>query len=199
MERVVLLGAPISINNENWRDVRKVILDLRILANKYVVFLSLLCLLFGYLRWWPEDSSTFTPQMIGHSGLLSVQGTYLPSFVNFVLQFHLKIQFFFSFLNFRSLLAQGLAGIQPVCIPGIEDVHLILSPFVYIFSVHVNLNDINIRFITIIFIVTYLIPLTLQVDVTDMVEGHSSYLWKTQQILERLELDNSYPVFRNTL
>jgi len=25
VERVVLLGAPISINNENWRDVRKVI------------------------------------------------------------------------------------------------------------------------------------------------------------------------------
>jgi|APAra0007618407_1042631.scaffolds.fasta_scaffold38380_1 hypothetical protein len=25
VERVVLLGAPISINSENWRDVRKVI------------------------------------------------------------------------------------------------------------------------------------------------------------------------------
>jgi len=39
----------------------------------------------------------------------------------------------------------------------------------------------------------------LQVDVTDMVEGHSSYLWKTQQILERLEIDTYYPVFRDTL
>lgn len=48
-----------------------------------------------------------------------------------------------TFLNFRSLLAQGLAGIQPVCIPGIEDVNLIFSPSVYIISVHVNLNDIN--------------------------------------------------------
>lgn len=105
--------------------------------------MSLLCLFIGYFRWWPEDSSTFTPQMIGPSGLLSVQGTSLPTFVNFVLQFHLQIQFLFSFLNFRSLLAQGLAGIQPVCIPGIEDVNLIFSPSVYIISVHVNLNDIN--------------------------------------------------------
>ncbi|KAF2572908.1 hypothetical protein F2Q70_00001036 [Brassica cretica] len=117
VERVVLLGAPISINNENWRDM---------VAGRFINVYA---------------TNDWT---LG--------------------------------VAFRaSLLAQGLAGIQPVCIPGIEDVHLILSPFVYIFPVHVNLNDINIRFITVIFIVTYLIPLTLQVDVTDMVEGHSSY------------------------
>ncbi|CDY53279.1 BnaC09g09640D [Brassica napus] len=103
VERVVLLGAPISINNENWRDVRKMV------------------------------AGRFINVYATNDWTLGVA--------------------------FRaSLLAQGLAGIQPVCIPGIEDV-----------------------------------------DVTDMVEGHSSYLWKTQQILERLELDNSYPVFRNTL
>ncbi|KAM6564691.1 hypothetical protein CsatB_024689 [Cannabis sativa] len=35
-----------------------------------------------------------------------------------------------------------------------------------------------------------------KVDVTDLIEGHSSYLWATQQILELLELDTYYPVFR---
>ncbi|ESQ50651.1 hypothetical protein EUTSA_v10022586mg [Eutrema salsugineum] len=103
VERVVLLGAPISIKNENWRDVRKTV------------------------------AGRFINVYATNDWTLGVA--------------------------FRaSLLSQGLAGIQPVCIPGIEDV-----------------------------------------DVSDMVEGHSSYLWKTQQILERLELDNSYPVFRNTL
>ncbi|CAA7022123.1 unnamed protein product [Microthlaspi erraticum] len=103
VERVVLLGAPISINNENWRDLRKIV------------------------------AGRFINVYATNDWTLGVA--------------------------FRaSLLSQGLAGIQPVCIPGIQDV-----------------------------------------DVTDMVEGHSSYLWKTQQILERLELDNSYPVFRNTL
>ncbi|XP_021605478.1 transmembrane and coiled-coil domain-containing protein 4 isoform X2 [Manihot esculenta] len=58
-------------------------------------------------------------------------------------------------LAFRaSLLTQGLAGIQPIAVPGIENV-----------------------------------------DVTDIIEGHSSYLWATQQILEQLELDAYYPVF----
>ncbi|KAJ8642226.1 hypothetical protein MRB53_018920 [Persea americana] len=53
-----------------------------------------------------------------------------------------------------SLLTQGLAGIQPIDVPGIENV-----------------------------------------DVTELLEGHSSYLWTTQQILEKLELDTYYPVF----
>jgi hypothetical protein len=41
-------------------------------------------------------------------------------------------------------------------------------------------------------------PLSLQVDVTQTIEGHSSYLWKTKQILEQLELDYFYPVFSRT-
>ncbi|KZV16767.1 transmembrane and coiled-coil domain-containing protein 4 [Dorcoceras hygrometricum] len=58
-------------------------------------------------------------------------------------------------IAFRAnLLTQGLAGIQPVDVPGIENV-----------------------------------------DVTEVIEGHSSYLWCTQQILEQLELDTYYPVF----
>ncbi|KAL0448439.1 UNVERIFIED_CONTAM: Transmembrane and coiled-coil domain-containing protein 4 [Sesamum latifolium] len=58
-------------------------------------------------------------------------------------------------IAFRAnLLTQGLAGIQPVNVPGIENV-----------------------------------------DVTEVIEGHSSYLWRTQQILEQLELDTYYPVF----
>ncbi|CAH8344487.1 unnamed protein product [Eruca vesicaria subsp. sativa] len=103
VERVVILGAPISINNENWRDVRKMV------------------------------AGRFINVYATNDWTLGVA--------------------------FRaSLLSQGLAGIQPICIPGIENV-----------------------------------------DVTDMVEGHSSYLWKTQQILERLEIDTYYPVFRDTL
>ena len=35
----------------------------------------------------------------------------------------------------------------------------------------------------------------LQVDVTELVDGHSSYLSAAQQILERLELNTYYPVF----
>lgn len=35
----------------------------------------------------------------------------------------------------------------------------------------------------------------MQIDVTNLIEGHSSYLWATQDILERLELDSYYPTF----
>eukprot|EP01018_Ginkgo_biloba_P021316 Gb_13022 [translate_table: standard] len=53
-----------------------------------------------------------------------------------------------------SLLTQGLAGIQPVDIPGIENV-----------------------------------------DVTAVVDGHSSYLSMASEILKEIELDSFYPVF----
>ncbi|KDP39981.1 hypothetical protein JCGZ_03512 [Jatropha curcas] len=43
------------------------------------------------------------------------------------------------------------------------------------------------------------VPGIENVDVTGIIEGHSSYLWATQQILEQLELDAYYPVFRNTV
>ncbi|KAM0055125.1 putative alpha/Beta hydrolase [Helianthus debilis subsp. tardiflorus] len=56
-----------------------------------------------------------------------------------------------------SLLSQGLAGIEPVDVPGIENV-----------------------------------------DVTEVIEGHSSYLWGTREILDRLDLDAYYPVFKVT-
>jgi hypothetical protein len=35
----------------------------------------------------------------------------------------------------------------------------------------------------------------LQVDVTELVDGHSSYLSAAQRILEHLELNTYYPVF----
>uniref|UniRef100_A0A0A9CMQ8 Uncharacterized protein n=1 Tax=Arundo donax TaxID=35708 RepID=A0A0A9CMQ8_ARUDO len=58
-------------------------------------------------------------------------------------------------VTFRaSLLTQGLAGIQTIDVPGVEDV-----------------------------------------DVTELVDGHSSYLSAAQQILEYLELNTYYPVF----
>ncbi|GLU19809.1 hypothetical protein SLE2022_360360 [Rubroshorea leprosula] len=103
VERVVLLGAPISIKDENWEAARKMV------AGRFI-----------------NAYST-------HDWMLGVA--------------------------FRaSLLTQGLAGIQPIDVPGIENV-----------------------------------------DVTHLVEGHSSYLWATQQILEQLELDAYYPVFRSTV
>ncbi|KAJ6732801.1 TRANSMEMBRANE/COILED-COIL PROTEIN (DUF726) [Salix koriyanagi] len=101
VERVVLLGAPISIRDQKWEAARKMV------AGRFVNAYS---------------TSDWT---LG--------------------------------VAFRaSLLTQGLAGIQPIDVPGIENV-----------------------------------------DVTDIVEGHSSYLWATQQILEQLELDAYYHVFRS--
>ncbi|XP_072989196.1 uncharacterized protein [Typha latifolia] len=99
IERVVLLGAPVSVKGEQWEAARKMV------AGRFVNLYST------------------------NDWILGV--------------------------TFRaSLLTQGLAGIQAVDVPGIENV-----------------------------------------DVTDLVEGHSSYLSATQQILEKLELDTYYPVF----
>ncbi|CAI9272306.1 unnamed protein product [Lactuca saligna] len=100
VERVVLLGAPVSIQGENWGAVRKVVSGR--LINAY----------------------STNDWMLG--------------------------------VAFRaSLLTQGLAGIQAVDVPGIENV-----------------------------------------DVTELIDGHSSYLWATQEILDRLELETYYPVFK---
>ncbi|XP_050367085.1 uncharacterized protein LOC126785435 [Argentina anserina] len=100
VERVVLLGAPVSIEDENWEDARKMV------AGRFV------------------NAFSTNDWTLG--------------------------------VAFRaSLLSQGLAGIQAVNVRGIENV-----------------------------------------DVTQFVEGHSSYLWKTKQILELLELESYYPVFR---
>ncbi|CAA7410915.1 unnamed protein product [Spirodela intermedia] len=99
IERVVLLGAPISLKSEPWESAR------RMVAGRFVNVYST------------------------NDWILGV--------------------------TFRaSLLTQGLAGIQPVDIAGVENV-----------------------------------------DVTDLIDGHSSYLWTVRQILEQLELDTYYPVF----
>ncbi|GMY12172.1 transmembrane and coiled-coil domain-containing protein 4-like isoform X1 [Fagus crenata] len=103
VERVVLLGAPISIKDENWEAARKMV------AGRFV------------------NAYSKNDWMLG--------------------------------VAFRaSLLTQGLAGIQPINIPGIENV-----------------------------------------EVTDLIEGHSSYLWATQLVLDQLELDTYYPVSRITV
>lgn len=100
VERVVLLGAPISIKDENWEVARKMV------AGRFV------------------NAYSTNDWTLG--------------------------------ITFRaSLLSQGLAGIQPVDIPGIENV-----------------------------------------DVTRVIEGHSSYLWMTPKILEQLELDNYFAVYK---
>ncbi|KAF6145422.1 hypothetical protein GIB67_029191 [Kingdonia uniflora] len=121
VERVVLLGAPISIKDESWETARKMV------AGRFVNVYS---------------TSDWT---LG--------------------------------VAFRaSLLTKGLAGIQPVDISGIENANPSYSHFSYL----VILMD----------------SLPLQVDVTELIEGHSSYLWTTQQILEQLDLDTYYPVFK---
>ncbi|XP_074264400.1 transmembrane and coiled-coil domain-containing protein STS1-like isoform X2 [Silene latifolia] len=102
VERVVLLGAPIPIKDENWEAARKIV------AGRFVN-------VFSRNDW-----------ILG--------------------------------IAFRaSLLTKGLAGIQEVDVPGIENV-----------------------------------------DATDIIEGHSSYLWATQQTLDRLEIDTYFPVFNSS-
>ncbi|KAM0839654.1 hypothetical protein ACQ4PT_060180 [Festuca glaucescens] len=99
VERAVLIGAPVSVNDELWAPARKMVAGR--LVNVY---------------------ST-------NDWILGV--------------------------TFRaSLLTQGLAGIQAIQVPGVENV-----------------------------------------DVSDLVVGHSSYLGLMQQILEQLELNTYYPVF----
>lgn len=84
----------------------------------------------------------------------------------------------------HSLLSQGLAGIQAVNIEGVENVRICLLPSQkYYISGFQKSNC----------------CLAPQIDVTDLIEGHSSYLWATQQILEQLELDTYYPVFRTLI
>ncbi|KAL1810182.1 hypothetical protein ACET3Z_027172 [Daucus carota] len=102
IERVVLLGSPIAIQDENWETVRKMV------------------------------SGRFVNAYSTNDWTLGVA--------------------------FRaSILSRGVAGVQPVDVPGIENV-----------------------------------------DVTEVIEGHSSYLWATQQIIEQLELNAYFPVFNAT-
>ncbi|KAJ9166023.1 hypothetical protein P3X46_020824 [Hevea brasiliensis] len=101
VERVVLLGAPVSIKDEKWEDVRKIV------AGRIINVYS---------------TNDWTLGVAFRANLLS----------------------------------QGLAGIQPVDILGIENV-----------------------------------------DVTQTIEGHASYVSKTKEILGQLELENYYPDFSN--
>ncbi|KAF6983733.1 hypothetical protein CFC21_001858 [Triticum aestivum] len=99
VERAVLIGAPISVNDELWGPARKMV------AGRLVNVYSTKDWILG--------------------------------------------------VTFRaSLLTQGLAGIQAIQVPGVENV-----------------------------------------DVSELVVGHSSYLGLMQQILEQLELNTYYPVF----
>ncbi|XP_010061018.2 transmembrane and coiled-coil domain-containing protein 4 [Eucalyptus grandis] len=102
VERVVLLGAPISIKDENWETARKMV------AGRFV------------------NAYSTNDWTLG--------------------------------IAFRaSLFSQGLAGIQPVNVPGMENV-----------------------------------------DVTELIDGHSSYLWMAKQILKQQELDSPSPVFKTS-
>ncbi|KAJ0026296.1 hypothetical protein Pint_09061 [Pistacia integerrima] len=118
VERVVFLGAPISIEDENWEDARKMV------AGRFV------------------NAYSTTDWTLG----IVFRARHSNGYASFSDNCILSI-----------LLSKGLAGIQPVDISGIENV-----------------------------------------DVTDLIEGHSSYLWMTRKILEQLDLENYYPVFRTT-
>ncbi|MCO5614378.1 hypothetical protein L7F22_068657 [Adiantum nelumboides] len=98
VERVVLLGAPLSIETQRWQTARKVV------AGRFI-----------------NAYST-------NDWVLAV-------------------------VYRASLMSQGLAGIQPVDVPGIENI-----------------------------------------DVTDVVNGHSSYLSNVGDILKSLDLDSYFPV-----
>ncbi|KHN00498.1 Transmembrane and coiled-coil domain-containing protein 4 [Glycine soja] len=113
VEKVVLLGAPIPIMDENWEATRKMV------AGRFV------------------NAYSRTDWMLGVA--FRARNT------NIALEPYFKWKF---------LLTKGLAGIQPVDIPGIQNV-----------------------------------------DVTEHIEGHSSYLWATQKILDQLQLDTYYPVY----
>ncbi|CAM6100675.1 unnamed protein product [Calypogeia fissa] len=103
VERVVLLGAPITLDEKKWKTVRKVV------------------------------SGRFINAYSTSDWILGV--IYRASFVT-----------------------QGLAGIQNVPIPGIENI-----------------------------------------DVTEIVNGHSMYLTKTSEILEALDIDSFYPIYPSKL
>ncbi|XVE69792.1 hypothetical protein DITRI_Ditri10aG0019700 [Diplodiscus trichospermus] len=99
VERVVLLGAAVSINDEKWEDARKMV------AGRFVNVYS---------------TSDWTLGIIFRASILST----------------------------------GVAGTQPVDLEGIENV-----------------------------------------DATEFIEGHSSYLWMTKKILRQIDLEYYYPFF----
>ncbi|CAN1226010.1 Uncharacterized membrane protein F35D11.3 [Linum perenne] len=144
VERVVLLGAPVAIKNENWGAARKMV------AGRFV------------------NAYSTNDWMLG--------------------------------VAFRAnLLTQGLAGIQPIEVPGIENVSLIPSHlliFDLLYWLRLESATWKINLIHLFFGAKT--KLILQVDVTEYIEGHSSYLWAAGDILERLELDTYFPVFKNT-
>jgi len=80
----------------------------------------------------------------------------------------------------HSLLSKGLAGIQPVNVHGIENVSY--------FPFYTQCNNFFARIYC--FKVPFFLFVALQVDVTHVIEGHSSYLQMTLKILEELQLDN---------
>lgn len=115
--------------------------------------------------------------MIGHLVLLIVQGMSDWSEEKFAPK--IKRACWYIHIPLCSLLTQGLAGIQPIDVPGIENVSKCLLHFFH----QTDMLKMAFSFFP------------FQVDVTELLEGHSSYLWTTQQILEKLELDTYYPVF----
>lgn len=125
-------------------------------------------------------------------------------------------------ITLNSLLSRGLAGIQPIKVEGIENVsflfislclsvpsQLLLGGAFCVPWIELTAWDSCWKAVHILeFEGGYrLKPLTTsvcflwysQVDVTDVIDAHSSYLWGAQQILDLLELEAYYPVFRSTI
>lgn len=69
--------------------------------------------------------------------------------------------------------------------PGVENVCILMSMTILVHLI--KLVDLQ------LFCINFCVQ--LQVDVTELVDGHSSYLSAAQQILEHLELNAYYPVF----
>lgn len=80
-----------------------------------------------------------------------------------------------------SLLSQGLAGIQAVNVPGVENVSVLqhsTGPKNFLYTAKNSIIFLN-----------------SQVDASELIVGHSSYLTLVNQILDQLELNTYYPVF----
>ncbi|KAE8658929.1 cytokinin dehydrogenase 5-like [Hibiscus syriacus] len=122
VERVVLLGAPVSIKDEKWEDARKMV------ARRFINIYNSSDWTFGII---------FRARQVvgGHNLAFTSMSKCGP---------HLTIV---------CVLSTGLAGIQPIELPGIENV-----------------------------------------DATEFMEGHCSYIWKTKQIFRQLDVDNYNPV-----
>ena len=140
-------------------------------------------------RWFQEDLSMCTREMTGFSVLLSEQGKVVNKIgliLDWIAIVGTVLMFFFSVINSLMQSAHPRISWHPghwcawcrECKYADE-----WWPFLRLWSTLLT------------FYCLHNLLYNLQVDVTELVDGHSSYLSAAQQILEHLELNTYYPVF----